>query len=781
MLKGDGFDLPVSYSNTKYYLKANEIFSEVVEKIEDKKSLLFVFVERHRIDALALSRSIGSDEIVQLFGNFKSEFKNTTNEQIQAQVAYAMMNEVFDIWKINEDNITDEILQNEMNTYDEIINNFSLSNNPAMQEVVAKCLKSKANILSKEFETNQKKKMEMYEKIIGQFGDSGDDRLKMQVSKALLNKIYSLKQLNEMEKIKNKWNRNRKNYDLDILDTSLELIKKFKGSDIPVVQEDVILTMSELARIKNEEGSTSEAMEIYKEILGEYKSNNRDEVIFWVANTILDKGYMLENLSYDKNSDQKNLYMAKETYEELLEPKFLNYGTKRKFYTEIQIIIATAMNQIAGILLRQNELDNALAMIEKVINNYPLYKDELINIYAFKIKVEILIRQADKNQDDEKIGEAMNICSLAFSQFMDSDFECQNILAEILMTMAINKNNLGNYKDAIDILAIIINKYSENEYQRHAVFKQIVKDAMVKKMQMENTIPIYEIFEFYQTNERNTGKLINSIMKNNVIPIIGAGLSAFAGYPIWKRFLEDVFDSQKPHFQDISKDNFKNMSCKDQASKLKETLGIIFEDEVKDRFADRKINEDEIKKQAIWFLPMLFKNQVILTTNFDNLIKLVFTLHKIISFDQCSRSNIDKIDSKTAMSTLLYKINGTIDSFKNIILTREGFDEAYAVGNDAYMGMQKVFRHEKDVLFLGCSLDEEHEILSFVKDQNISIFTIYPCKDDDTEKVETVNKLARNGVTSPILCSKKNGYSYLYDLLAYITSYCNKYKNDKNI
>ena len=823
LLQGDGFEKPIPYNNTKYYLKAYEIFTDIVSKIKDKKSALFVFVEIKKIDALALSRSKDIEDVLPLYDDVINSLKNSTNELIQSSVAIAMLNKSFMLWEINKNDITIDILQRVKKYEDELIDTYSSSESLFIQITVAKCMNNQTHTIEKENELNEKKSNDRGNELIKLFGNTEDDNLKIQVAKAMSNKALSLQKLNAMESVKKSFEmyRNSNNYEQEILDTYTNLINKFKDSNIVEIQKRVALSMSKKGNMLFEKGLQDETLTIYNELIKTFKNNKNDEISMWVSNTLLLKGLLLE---IQAQNDIEILNEVKETYTDLID-LFKEYKSTRDWYKELQHTVAQAMEQKANILLQQNELDNADLIFTELIDRYPIYQDDDIRFQALETRARIFVNQANVNKSKEKMLQAIDIRTEILDLYKNDDnIERQQNVAGVLMNRAICKNIIDKKQDAINDFQLIIDTYSTEKYQLYEVFSKIVFDAEIMKSEtmyelafaknniedyrgaiddlqkiidtydtkkyqeydvfkyfigniknqkesIENYLPIDEIKKFYSTNKDNISALINSISRKNVIPVIGAGLSRFKGadYPLWKEFLKDVFDTHQMRIKDITLEGFQKKSCKERATELRKYLKSgTFENEVKRHFADKNINEDTLKEQPIWLLPTLFNQEVILTTNFDNLIRLVFGLHKNTTFEQCSRTDISKIDHKRNTSTLLYKINGTVEDFKEVILTEEDFENAYQPEKDAYKGMQKVFRHNKDILFLGCSLEERHEILDFCKEQNVSIFTIYPCEKDSVEKVKILDKLSENGVTAPILYPIDDNHSYLNALLKFI-------------
>ena len=771
--RGDGFEMPSAYNHTEDYLKAYDIFCEVISKIENKESLLFLFITKMQITCLALSRSKNTEEIISLFDNLINKFQNNKNEHFQIQIASVILHKSFVIWEVNKNNITNELLIIEKNIEDELINTFSSSDNPEIHNIVSDCLHNKANSISKEIEINERKRIDIYSEIIKRSENCEDERSKIQLSKALSNKVFFLEELKASEELKNKWkiNFNKDNYEPEINKLYLEIINKTKHSTVPVIQLDYILASLRMAELLKNKGQTNEALRTYNSIIKRFNNSNDNLFLTFLAEALIRKAFILESQARQKQ-DIDIQKEAIKTYDKLLELKFINYNSFQIYNDVIHFSVTTALSRKIEFLIKINNLDDALSMIEKAIAMHLQHKDNDLHFLSLFTKIRILLLQAENNKDNNKYKQAIDVSIETLNLYKNIGIDCQDKVALIMMNMASAHFNIGLYQDAIKILKEVINIYGSKKFQIYENFQQIVHEATQSEISIEYFLPIIDIFKYYPSNDKTVFELIESIRKNNVIPIIGAGLSAFAGYPLWKEFLLSIFKTHNHLFHDISKDKFLSMSCKQQASCLEKYIAKgIFENEVKRYFSDKDVNEKTIKNQPVWLLPKLFEQQIILTTNFDNLIKLVFGMQKITTFEQCTRTDIDKINNKTNISTLVYKINGTVDSFKDVILTEKNFTEAYDKNGDAYKGMQKTFQHNKDVLFLGCSLEEKHEILDFIKDKNITIFTIYPCENDNVKKAETIKVLGENGITSPILYPPEDNHFNLFLILQYISSF----------
>jgi DNA-binding protein YbaB len=352
----------------------------------------------------------------------------------------------------------------------------------------------------------------------------------------------------------------------------------------------------------------------------------------------------------------------------------------------------------------------------------------------------------------------------------------------------------GKYDIVFGIYEEIIDKFSSSKDEN---VQKIVSDIIEKKATLqqelierkiieenekrieENKEKIKELFDFYSDNARSIYDLIESIRKGHTTPLIGAGLSAFAGYPLWVDFLDKVYNDTANGIKDvIDRKDFESMSCIERASEIHNVLQQArFVREVKNYFSDtkmNKVNDDKLQEQPIYLLPDIFKDQLILTTNFDNLIQRVYE-NKNVHIIPTSTANIEMLDSLGNAKTVLYKIHGTIDIPKSIVLTESDYHKHYDTNSDNY----KILNYRmkgKDILFLGCGLNEDDEILTFCA--NGDNYAIYPCKNKDNAQ-EIARKLGKKGII-PILYPPKNNHIYVKIILEYIADCISQKENDLN-
>jgi hypothetical protein len=221
-----------------------------------------------------------------------------------------------------------------------------------------------------------------------------------------------------------------------------------------------------------------------------------------------------------------------------------------------------------------------------------------------------------------------------------------------------------------------------------------------------------EIMEYNQPyNQRNFNGLIEHIKSNNIVPYIGAGMSALLKdiYPLWGQFLNNTY---MEFCKNCNKTNYDVLNFEDKADFLSSEIGkITFCDHLKDTFGihhlEREIS-DFIDKPA-YLLPIIFQNNLIVTTNYDKVIEKMYQFHnKIITVTH--PGHFEALNTALREGKLLlFKIHGDISEPQtSIILTKEQYDVAYK--EQALINSLKQIFVGKEILFLGCSLEKDRPL-----------------------------------------------------------------------
>lgn len=244
-----------------------------------------------------------------------------------------------------------------------------------------------------------------------------------------------------------------------------------------------------------------------------------------------------------------------------------------------------------------------------------------------------------------------------------------------------------------------------------------------------------EIMAFnHPYNQRNINSLIEKIQVNSVVSYIGAGMSMLfdSAYPTWSGFLTSTFEQ---YFTSSDKVHYESLNYEEKAEFLYSEIGrITFADHLKDIFDVKYLDcaaIDFIDKSA-YFLPVIFENGLLITTNYDRVIEKIYSLHeKVLTvahpghYEALNRALRDG-------DLLLYKIHGDIaEPETSIILSKEQYETAYA--NPSLIQALRQAYTSKEMLFLGCSITKDRpiELLCEISTAGMRNYAIIPCKEED--------------------------------------------------
>lgn len=271
-------------------------------------------------------------------------------------------------------------------------------------------------------------------------------------------------------------------------------------------------------------------------------------------------------------------------------------------------------------------------------------------------------------------------------------------------------------------------------------------------------ITFSEIMEFYPKHNSSIYEdLKKAVEQNSLIPFVGAGLSMFCGYLSWPELLRQlagfIYDKdiqrKAEHLISDGKlleaaqeihDNYPRM--------LRELQKLTDYSKIKD------CNTSKLYASAVYVLPYLFQNGLVMTTNFDRVLEEVY--------DKCHKKfgNVITpyepdllIQARQSNSHCLFKLHGDIGpeihDIKKLVFTEEQYDEAY-VGDGTLMKELPQWFQNKRLLFLGCSLsmDKTMEVLQQVTAENPGLdhYAILECAPDKIG--QRSKELANLGISS---------------------------------
>lgn len=294
-----------------------------------------------------------------------------------------------------------------------------------------------------------------------------------------------------------------------------------------------------------------------------------------------------------------------------------------------------------------------------------------------------------------------------------------------------------------------------------------------------------------------------------IVPFVGAGLSQFS-YKAWGALLQDLLDQLADQSIDAPRRAKIQNEIKQgnffQAADDLETLiesDVFFFSLVSACNESKLINEGIPDDAAVRWLPKVFADSRIITTNYDCVLEMAYAQEKKY-LRVCTPS-----DSRMFMQFMprrLFKIHGSYDSnYEDIVLTSRSYEEKYAKGSLLYNNFKHIVQ-SSILFFLGASLrsDKTLDILKEIATElsvgghycgNMHYAIVHIDTDDD--KIRRRQELAEYKIL-PILYSDKDhdGFENKHIIVAIIleklyeevtnqfirkTSHISDTKNDDNL
>ena len=255
-----------------------------------------------------------------------------------------------------------------------------------------------------------------------------------------------------------------------------------------------------------------------------------------------------------------------------------------------------------------------------------------------------------------------------------------------------------------------------------------------------------ELMDFYNINDDLCNRavynsLLNELQSNRVTPVIGAGLSCWAGYPLWGGLLKNKAKGTKEE-KDVY-DLLDNNKFEEAAQKLSNFYKPNkFLRVLKKEFSPDKI--DESKRPLFQkLLPNLFKGPFV-TTNYDVCLeRLLNAPYTVDPMDEYNEASIN--DHIQNHQHFLIKLHGTVADPTHLIITEESYNSAYGSDPDnpdrnlpLPKTLETVFKASLP-LFLGCSLGADRTCDVFKSCVGTTGYALVtkPDDNDDFDEADT--------------------------------------------
>lgn len=261
-----------------------------------------------------------------------------------------------------------------------------------------------------------------------------------------------------------------------------------------------------------------------------------------------------------------------------------------------------------------------------------------------------------------------------------------------------------------------------------------------------NRITFSEIMDFYPEHNNSVyDGLKNACRRGGLIPFVGAGLSAFCGYLGWPDVLRQlakyIFDSDiRAEVEEmIAAGELVQaaQSIQDHYPRMLPVMQkIINYDKIK------RCDEEKLCASAVYVLPYLFRDGLVMTTNFDRVLEEVYDRCHTKFGNVVTPYDLDLLTQlRQDGPHCLFKLHGDIGpevhDIGRLIFAKAQYDKAYAKGGPLMQVLTQWFQ-DKKLLFLGCSLamDRTMEVLQQVTAENPGLdhYAILACRAEDVQR-----------------------------------------------
>lgn len=215
-----------------------------------------------------------------------------------------------------------------------------------------------------------------------------------------------------------------------------------------------------------------------------------------------------------------------------------------------------------------------------------------------------------------------------------------------------------------------------------------------------------EILGMHDNNGRFE-QLVRIHKAGNLVPFVGAGLSIPSGYPSWTAFLYQCCDESGIDESELTQ--LLRDGLYEEAAQL---LHDDMTSPVFNELLDSTFDVEKSIEGAIHYLPYIFNDKHVLTTNFDTVLERVYE-NKERAFNAGSvksgRSLVEVARLLQSKPRSLIKIHGTCNQATDRVLLHTEYDAAYQNSGDVSNFFERViFRNA--LLFLGASLNADRTI-----------------------------------------------------------------------
>ncbi|WP_229608149.1 SIR2 family protein [Vibrio parahaemolyticus] len=227
--------------------------------------------------------------------------------------------------------------------------------------------------------------------------------------------------------------------------------------------------------------------------------------------------------------------------------------------------------------------------------------------------------------------------------------------------------------------------------------------AEKQELLLEKACEILDIHD----NKARFEQLVRVHKAGSLVPFIGAGLSIPSGYPSWTAFLYQCCEESDTDEADLTK--LLSDGLYEEAAQL---LHDDMTAPVFNELLDATFDVERDIEGAIHYLPYLFNDKHVITTNFDLVLERVYE-SKGKAFEAGSVKSGKSLTEVTrylqTKPRSLIKIHGTSNQVADRVLLHTEYETTYQNSGDVSNFFERVI-FKDSLLFLGASLNADRTI-----------------------------------------------------------------------
>jgi len=222
-------------------------------------------------------------------------------------------------------------------------------------------------------------------------------------------------------------------------------------------------------------------------------------------------------------------------------------------------------------------------------------------------------------------------------------------------------------------------------------------------------------FDSLGGNAHSLKELTKLVRKNRIIPFVGAGMSVDV-YGGWGEALGALMDG---HLFDEEAEKVKALvddrEYEKAASIIRDELGETgYYDQLDAIFGETRIPKDASQTLPVRYLPKIWNDNVVITTNFDKILEKIFQSEECPFLEKVVLRHLTEWQArkiKRGNLHYLIKVHGCVSAPDEVVMTEEQYNALYSKP-EGLMHIQRLrdILGSNTLLFLGCSLNVDRTV-----------------------------------------------------------------------